>query len=92
MKVKKAERFGFCAGVRVADTKLRRFAATGGRGVILGQVVHNERVVAEMEDLGFRTIDSLEEADAGTVVFSAHGVPPSFHRRATELGLRPRSG
>jgi 4-hydroxy-3-methylbut-2-enyl diphosphate reductase len=73
--------------VRVADLKARRFASDGGRGAILGALVHNERVVRELEDLGLETIDTLEDAEGPTVVFSAHGVPPSTSDRARELGL-----
>ena len=51
-------------------------------------MVHNERVVEEMEDLGYRTVDSLAEAGSGTVVFSAHGVAPSVHREARRRGFR----
>ncbi len=87
IEVRRAAKYGFCAGVRVADRKVKKFAAAGGSGVILGQVVHNERVVEEMEALGVRTAETLEEVTAGTIVFSAHGVPPSFHRRASERGL-----
>ena len=89
MKVKRAEKYGFCAGVRVADQKVRRFAGLGGSdGRILGQIVHNERVVEDMADLGVATIDGLEEAENGTIIFSAHGVPPSFHEGAQRQGLR----
>lgn len=89
MKVKRAEKYGFCAGVRIADKKVKKFAQLGGRdGQILGQVVHNERVVEEMEQLGVPTIDGMDEAQDGTVVFSAHGVPPSFHDTARQQGLR----
>ncbi len=87
MRVKRASKYGFCAGVRVADTKARRFAANGGRGAILGALVHNERVVIELEGMGLKTVDSLDRAVGPTVVFSAHGVPPSSHGRARELGL-----
>jgi 4-hydroxy-3-methylbut-2-enyl diphosphate reductase len=87
VKVKRAAKYGFCAGVRVADLKARRFAADGGRGAILGALVHNERVVRELEDLGLETVNSLEQLQGPTVVFSAHGVPPSTRRRARELGL-----
>ena len=59
MKVKRAAKYGFCSGVRIADLKVKRFAAGGGRGAILGQVVHNERVVEEMERLGVRTVESI---------------------------------
>jgi 4-hydroxy-3-methylbut-2-enyl diphosphate reductase len=87
MKVKRAAKYGFCSGVRIADLKVKRFAAGGGRGAILGQVVHNERVVEEMERLGVRTIDSIATVEEPTIVFSAHGVPPSFHDEAKARGL-----
>lgn len=85
--VKRAAKYGFCSGVRVADIKVRRFAKEGGKGAILGQVVHNERVVAEMESLGMRTVDAIADVTEEAIVFSAHGVPESFHREAHMLGL-----
>jgi 4-hydroxy-3-methylbut-2-enyl diphosphate reductase len=87
MRIRRAEKYGFCAGVRIADRKVKKFAQQGGRGAILGQVVHNERVVAEMEELGVRTVESLDEVSSGTIVFSAHGVPPSFLHTARRRGL-----
>jgi len=87
VRIKRAAKYGFCSGVRVADIKVKRFARDGGRGAILGQVVHNERVVQEMEQLGVRTVDAIAEVSEPVVVFSAHGVPPSFHARARKRGL-----
>jgi (E)-4-hydroxy-3-methyl-but-2-enyl pyrophosphate reductase len=88
MKVKRAAKYGFCSGVRVADIKVKRFAKGGGRGAILGQVVHNERVVEEMARLGVSTVHSMDEVKEGAIVFSAHGVPPSFHQTARARGLQ----
>ncbi|HSP36023.1 MAG TPA: 4-hydroxy-3-methylbut-2-enyl diphosphate reductase [Thermoanaerobaculia bacterium] len=88
MEVKRAKKYGFCSGVRIADLKVKRFAAGGGRGAILGQVVHNERVVQEMEQLGVRTVEEITAVTEPTIVFSAHGVPPSFHERAKGSGLK----
>jgi (E)-4-hydroxy-3-methyl-but-2-enyl pyrophosphate reductase len=88
MKVKRAAKYGFCSGVRIADLKVKRFAAGGGRGAILGQVVHNERVVEEMEQLGVRTVNEIASVQEPTIVFSAHGVPPSFHEAAKSRGLQ----
>jgi 4-hydroxy-3-methylbut-2-enyl diphosphate reductase len=85
--VKRAAKFGFCSGVRVAELKARKFARAGGSAAVLGQVVHNERVVEELERLGLRTVAALEEVTEPTVVISAHGVPPSVQQRARELGL-----
>ncbi len=88
MRIKRAEKYGFCAGVRIADRKVKKFAQAGGSGAILGQVVHNERVVREMEELGVRTVERLDEVQGGTIVFSAHGVPPSFLQTARRRGLQ----
>jgi len=88
MIIKRAAKYGFCSGVRIADLKVKRFAAGGGRGAILGQVVHNERVVQEMEQLGVRTVDEITAVTEPTIVFSAHGVPPSFHENAKSSGLQ----
>lgn len=88
MKTKRAEKYGFCSGVRIADLKVKRFAAGGGRGAILGQVVHNERVVEEMEQLGVRTVNDIQAVQEPTIVFSAHGVPPSYHEAAKDRGLK----
>ncbi len=89
MEVVLAEKYGFCAGVRVADKLVRIAAAKGQTGAILGQVVHNESVEREMASLGFPTVHRLEEARAheGRVVFSAHGVAPSVRSEAAGLGL-----
>ena len=89
MEVVLAEKYGFCAGVRVADKLVRIAAAKGQKGAILGQVVHNESVEAEMARLGFPTVQQLEEAKAheGRIVFSAHGVAPSVRSEARALGL-----
>jgi len=86
MTIKRAKHYGFCSGVRIAHLKVKRFAAGGGRGAILGQLVHNERVVEEIEALGVRTIDDIAAAEEPVVIFSAHGVPPSFHERARSAG------
>ena len=87
MRIRRAAKYGFCAGVRIADKKVKKFAAAGNSGHILGQVVHNERVVEEMEALGVSTVDRLDEVEGGTIVFSAHGVPTSFHEKARARGL-----
>jgi 4-hydroxy-3-methylbut-2-enyl diphosphate reductase len=86
--IRRAEKYGFCSGVRIADLKVKRFAAAGGRAAVLGQLVHNERVVEEMEARGVRTVDDLADVAEPAVVFSAHGVPPSFHERARTAGLQ----
>jgi len=90
MEVVLAEKYGFCAGVRVADKLVRIAAKRGEKGAILGQVVHNESVENEMAVLGFPTVHALEDARTheARIVFSAHGVAPSVRAEAASLGLR----
>ena len=89
MEVVLAEKYGFCAGVRVADKLVRLAAAKGQKGAIFGQVVHNESVENAMASLGFPTVHALAEAKehGGRIVFSAHGVAPSVRNEARALGL-----
>ncbi len=89
MEVVLAEKYGFCAGVRVADKLVRIAAAKGQSGAILGQVVHNESVEAEKARLGFPTVEKIADArpHENRIVFSAHGVAPSVRAEAKAMGL-----
>jgi (E)-4-hydroxy-3-methyl-but-2-enyl pyrophosphate reductase len=44
--------------------------------------------VEEMQGLGMRTVDEIADVREPAIVFSAHGVPPSFHERARAAGLQ----
>jgi len=89
LEVVLAEKYGFCAGVRVADKLVRLAAQKGLKGAILGQVVHNESVERAMADLGFPTVNELADARGydDRIVYSAHGVAPSVRAEAQKLGL-----
>ena len=50
---------------------------------MLGQVVHNEGVVTDLQELGIRTVETLDDVDHGAaVVIRAHGVKPEVMARA----------
>jgi 4-hydroxy-3-methylbut-2-enyl diphosphate reductase len=87
IKIIKARKYGFCSGVRTAVLKVERFARDGKKGAILGQIVHNERVVEKMEKLGMRTVEEIKEVKEPYIIFSAHGVPPSYYDEALKKGL-----
>jgi len=87
-EVRIAKRTGFCYGVREAIDMAKEASAGGKRTHTLGQVVHNEGVIADLERLGIRTVDALDDVDAGTaVVIRAHGVKPEVMERANAKGL-----
>ena len=87
-EVRIARRTGFCYGVREAIDKAKEAAAAGKRTHTLGQVVHNEGVIAQLQAQGIETVDSLDQVKEGTaVVIRAHGVRPEVLARAESRGL-----
>ena len=73
MRVILAKTAGFCYGVERAVALAHETAKAHG-GAMLGSVIHNANVVAELEREGMRLIASPEEAAAGeTVLIRSHG-------------------
>jgi len=74
--------------VREAIDKAKESAAAGKRTTTLGQVVHNEGVIAQLQSQGIETVDTLDEVASGAaVVIRAHGVRPEVLARAGARGL-----
>src|SRR5947208_7533594 len=91
--IKIARRTGFCYGVREAIDKAKEASAAGKTTHTLGQVVHNEGVISELELLGIQTVDTLDDVDHGAaVVIRAHGVRPDVMERANARGLEVIDG
>jgi (E)-4-hydroxy-3-methyl-but-2-enyl pyrophosphate reductase len=91
--VRIARRTGFCYGVREAIDKAKEASAAGKTTHTLGQVVHNEGVVNDLQRLGIKTVDTLDDVDHGSaVVIRAHGVRPDVMERANERGLEVIDG
>jgi len=92
-EIRIAKRTGFCYGVREAIDKAKEASAAGKATHTLGQVVHNEGVIAELEQLGIQTVDALDDVDHGSaVVIRAHGVRPDVMERASARGLEVIDG
>ena len=96
MKVIRARVLGFCMGVRRAVDLASREAASSfeegasaGKGVYtLGPLIHNPRVLRELESLGVRPIAELPpNLDGASLVIRAHGISPH-----AEAELRGRGG
>jgi (E)-4-hydroxy-3-methyl-but-2-enyl pyrophosphate reductase len=88
-----AKRTGFCYGVREAIDKAKEASVAGKVTHTLGQVVHNEGVVSDLQQLGIRTVDTLDDVDHGAaVVIRAHGVRPDVMERANARGLEVIDG
>ena len=85
MKVEVIEPHGMCGGVNAAIAKALKL-----RNVYcLHELVHNEIVVGELKDLGFKFVERIEDVPEGeTVVFSAHGVSPAVREIAKQRKLK----
>jgi len=79
----------FCAGVeRAIEIVERALELRGAPVYVRKQIVHNTRVVSDLEQRGAVFVDELDEVpDGATVVFSAHGVSPAVRSAAGERGL-----
>jgi 4-hydroxy-3-methylbut-2-enyl diphosphate reductase len=80
---------GFCAGVDLAvdivDLAIQQY---GTPVYVKHQIVHNPKVVADVEAKGAITVENVEEIPEGAVVvFSAHGSPPTDYEIASQRGL-----
>jgi 4-hydroxy-3-methylbut-2-enyl diphosphate reductase len=79
----------FCAGVERAIEIVERVLERQGEPVyVRKQIVHNTRVVGDLESRGAVFVDELDQVpDGATVVFSAHGVSPMVREDAARRRL-----
>ena len=67
----------------------RRALSVGEPVWCLHELVHNGTVVDELREGGMRFVESLEDVpEGGTVLFSAHGVPPGVRALAEARRLK----
>ena len=87
LQVTVARDAGFCFGVRDAIEKAKETADKHGKVYMLGNIVHNERVVADLEKRNIRVVKSLSEATDAPVLFRAHGTVPELWENAKNQGV-----
>ena len=75
-----------CFGVRDAIELARQKAATEPL-TVLGDLVHNETVLAELRARGVRIAQQVAAVDTPTVMITAHGASEKAIGRARERGL-----
>ncbi len=73
MRIIIAENIGFCFGVERAY-KISLDALNKGNCQMLGHLVHNEKVVEELESKGLRFVPAVDNLKEGRVIIRAHGV------------------
>jgi len=85
MKIIIAKNAGYCFGVRDAVNMAHDVAEKEGEVYMLGDIVHNERVVKDLGNSGAKVVNSLDEVPKdGTVLFRAHGTKNEVWDEARE--------
>jgi len=87
LKIRVAKDAGFCVGVRDAIEKARDVAREHGKVYMLGDIVHNERVVNDLAHENVKVVDSLDEVTDAPVLFRAHGTIPELWAEAGQKEL-----
>lgn len=71
MKIIRADVSGFCFGVERAYRLTKR--ARGRQVAVVGELIHNPGVIAELTSRGVRQVSVPEEITGGTAIVRAHG-------------------
>jgi len=84
MKLLRAEHLGFCFGVRDA-LNLAKDEAARAPVTVLGDLVHNDIVLADLRERGVKFERELAQVTTSTVLITAHG---TSERRLAEVKAR----
>ncbi len=90
LKILLAAPRGFCAGVdRAIEIVKKSIEKYGAPVYVRHEIVHNKHVVDGLKKIGAIFVEEIDEIEDKTrpVIFSAHGVPKSVPKEATNLNM-----
>ncbi|MCB1189521.1 MAG: 4-hydroxy-3-methylbut-2-enyl diphosphate reductase [Leptospiraceae bacterium] len=90
-KVYLANPRGFCAGVKYAISFVENVQKNfpDEQIYVRREIVHNRRVVKEMEEKGIKFVQEIDEVPENSIViFSAHGVSPEVIEKAKSRKIK----
>ena len=82
MKVIKAEKLGFCFGVKRAVEIALKTPSDQKKVSTYGPLIHNASVTQRLKDQNIEIIDHLDQQDEGTVIIRSHGVSSKVYEDA----------
>lgn len=88
MKINVAKSAGFCFGVKRALTIALKTVASKAKVCMLGDIVHNEDVVRQINKAGIKKIKKLCRGQDKILLIRAHGASLSALHRAGHFGYR----
>ena len=76
MEIKIAKHAGFCFGVKKAIEIAEEVAQNNAKTYVIGQLVHNEKVMKDLENKGIIFVENINDIPQNAVtVLRAHGEP-----------------
>jgi len=89
MKVEIDRNSGFCFGVVYAIEMAEDYLKENGTLYCLGDIVHNDKEVERLENMGLKIIshEDLQDLHGETVLIRAHGEPPETYKLALDNDL-----
>lgn len=83
-----AKSAGFCFGVKRACDAVYQALAEGKQLYLLGELIHNSRVMADIAKKGGKTVTNVSQIPPdGIAVIRAHGVPHSVMEQLKEKNI-----
>ncbi len=79
---------GFCFGVKRALQLAEQTATANKKVFMLGDIVHNPRVVSDIKKTGVIKVDKLKPQQNGVLLIRAHGAAKETYKKAEKLGYR----
>ncbi len=82
-RVRLARSVGFCYGVDRAVSETTKLLKSGKKVYATGEIVHNEKVMNDLKELGLEMIEDslLSERHGGVVIIRAHGIDPASEEK-----------
>ena len=88
LKITVARNAGFCLGVKRAIELARKAVTEHHKVAMLGDIVHNESVIADLEKAGVIVFSDIDQVPSDMpVLFRSHGTPLPIWQKAVAKGL-----
>ena len=89
VEIKVAKHAGFCFGVKKAIEIAEEVAQNNrGKTYVYGQLVHNEKVINDLEDKGIVFVEDINDIPQNAVtVLRAHGEPGTTYQILEEKDI-----
>ena len=88
MKINLAKSAGFCFGVKRALDIAFKTAGSGAGVYMLGDIVHNEKVVNQINKMGIKKIERLAPGKDRVLLLRAHGTSMDTLQKSQRLGYK----